>query len=307
MGNRLLVLGWHNVEGTSCFPSRPGRGSAGLHRQITALARVASVVPLEQALVDLDAGRPLPPRAVALTFDDGYADVLTIAVPMLERLELPATFFLVPGLLSREVGAWWEVLAAAFSAASAPDVRWEDRTWVLDGGRARRRSYNAVAEQLKLVDAASRADAVDALVERLEPSVSVRSTELFLDWAGARELVRRGFAIGSHTSAHAILAQETAAAQQTDLESARRRLQNELQVPVDLLAYPNGRAEDFDAVTAAAAARAGHTYSLTTIEGLHYAGGSPHAVRRCVVYPERGWNELVAAVRYAVRSPAESR
>lgn len=308
MGQRLLVLGWHNVEGTGCFPSRAGSGSAGLYRQLTALDRLANVVPLEPALADLDAGRPIPRRAVALTFDDGYADVLSIAAPMLERLRLPATFFLVPGLLSREVRAWWEALALAFATATAPRLRWNERSWVLDGAGARRRAFTTVAEQLKELDAASREAAVDVLVALAEPAGAVDRPELFLDWAGAGELVRRGFAIGSHTSAHAILARETPQAQQLDLVTARRRLQEELQVSVDVLAYPNGRARDFDAATTAAAARTGHTHSLTTIEGLHVAGGSPHAVRRCVVYPERGWSELVATVRYAaVRAPAESR
>jgi len=298
MADRLLVLGWHNVEGTRCFPSRPGRGRTGLHRQLSALARVANVVPLGRSLADLDAGRPLPPRAVALTFDDGYADVLSLAVPMLERLQLPATFFLVPGLLSREVTAWWEDLASAFATATQPELHWHENTWLLSGSSSRRRAFSAVAEQLKQLGAASRSAAVDELVVRLAPR-AVHQPDLFLDWTGGRELVRRRFAIGSHTTAHAILARETPEAQRADLATARRRLQDELEVSADVLAYPNGRAQDFDTVTTAAAAAAGHTHSLTTIEGLHCRGDSAHAVRRCVVFPERGLTDLFVTARHA--------
>ncbi|MGH8886585.1 MAG: hypothetical protein ACRDYX_15695, partial [Egibacteraceae bacterium] len=49
-GSRLLVLGYHNVNGTWCFPSRPGAGRRGLERQLRALRRVARVVALDQAL-----------------------------------------------------------------------------------------------------------------------------------------------------------------------------------------------------------------------------------------------------------------
>src|SRR5688572_9588150 len=98
-GSRLLVYAWHNVEGTYCFPNAPGRGVRQLRRQLELLRRVATVVPLEESLRALAAGDQLPPRAVALSFDDGYRDNLDLAVPLLERLDLPATFFLVPGML----------------------------------------------------------------------------------------------------------------------------------------------------------------------------------------------------------------
>jgi len=57
------------------------------------------VVSLLQTLPALRRTAPLPPRAVALTFDDGYADNLTHALPTLARFGFPATFFVVTGLM----------------------------------------------------------------------------------------------------------------------------------------------------------------------------------------------------------------
>src|SRR5262245_61991916 len=124
MSDRLLILGWHNVEGTWGFPSPPGKGTEGLRRQLEVGARVANVVALADAVGRPPPGRPLPPRAVALTFDDGYRDNLTVALPMLEALGLPATFFLVPSLLGREVVAWWERLGRAIASTPAPILEW---------------------------------------------------------------------------------------------------------------------------------------------------------------------------------------
>ena len=45
-GPRLLVLGWHNVEGTPCFPSTPGAGLRGFRDQVEWLARWTNVVPV---------------------------------------------------------------------------------------------------------------------------------------------------------------------------------------------------------------------------------------------------------------------
>src|SRR5690349_9090397 len=121
----LIVLGWHNVEGTWCFPSAPGSGTRGLERQLRTLHSLANIVRLERALSDLTEGRPLPRRAVALTFDDGYRDNLAIAGPLLAKLGLPATCFLVPHALSGQVVPWWERLAWAFAQARAKRIDWE--------------------------------------------------------------------------------------------------------------------------------------------------------------------------------------
>lgn len=198
MSDRLLVLGWHNVESRACFPSLRGAGLAGLRRQLTVLARVATVVPLFEALETLAAGRALPPRAVALTFDDGYADNLTLAAPLLTRLGLPATFFLVPGLLSRTVPPWWEIAGWAFARTSSPTIRWNGASYSLRDSRTRQQAFLAAAEMLKRRNRAARAAAVDGLVRLLAPAGDPPPPELFLDWDGARQLVRAGFEVGSH-------------------------------------------------------------------------------------------------------------
>src|SRR6478752_9624219 len=117
---RLLVLGWHNIRGTWCFPSPDRSGERGFALQVRLLKRSCNVVPLGWALGELFEGRRLPRRAVALTFDDGYADNLELAAPMLIKHSMPATFFLVPALMSRLEPCWCEMLGWAFRGGSRP-------------------------------------------------------------------------------------------------------------------------------------------------------------------------------------------
>lgn len=301
VSDRLLVLGWHNVAGTWSFPSAPGAGRRGLERQLRFLAHAGNVVRLDEALDALVAGRTLPPRAVALTFDDGYADNLTLAAPLLERLGFPATFFLVPGLLSGEVRAWWEVLGWAFGRASSTALAWEGASYAVATASQRRSAYEGVAERLKRRNREWRAAAMTDLLDRLAPAGTPPGPELFLDWSGARELARRGFAIGSHSTYHAILSEEEAAAQQADLAESRRRLEEELRTPAPLLAYPNGTRRDYDAVTIAAAAWAGHRYAVTTLDGWNRSSVPPFEIRRSVMYPERGLLDLGLTARQLIR------
>lgn len=307
MSDRLLILGWHNVEGTWCFPAPVGEGARGLARQLRAVSRWGTVVPLDDAVDRLRSGRPLPPRAVALTFDDGYRDNLTMAVPMLRSLGLPATFFLVPALLGRELAAWWELLAGAFARTQVPVLEWDDSTWNLDGER--RRAFDDVSERLKRLDQQARLAQVQEVGERLGVELDREAVnDLFLDWDDARELARAA-SVGAHSSDHAILANEPAAVQQQNLADARCRLGDELGLDVKLLAYPNGMHGDFSDDTEAAAERAGYRAAVTTVPGWNRPGTERFALRRQVMFPERGWigfkplvKPALAELRHGVRA-----
>ena len=288
MSDGLLILGWHNAQPTPFYPSSPGVAARGLWHQLKLVRAAGNVVALESAIADLAEGRPLPPRAVALTFDDGYNDNLETVVPMLRRLELPATFFLVTGLLDRAVGPWWETLAWAIASARHTAVEWRNRRLVAGRDKHAYKTMLGLAEQLKACDANERWQAIDEVIELLEPRGSKADIgELFLDWEGARRLAAEQ-SIGSHTSFHNILSAETAEAQRHDLDESRRRLESELERPVKTLAYPNGTARDYGDATLAAAEHAGYAAAVTTIEGRNRATTPRLELRRFVIDPARG-------------------
>jgi peptidoglycan/xylan/chitin deacetylase (PgdA/CDA1 family) len=290
---RLLIFAWHNVDRTWSYPCRAGAGAAGLARQLRRLQRVATVVPLGPALESLGNGRPLPPRPVAVTFDDGYRDNLELGVPILERLRVPATFFLVPGMLSAEIHPWWEVLGWAFARSRRSSVRWRGRELAIGGSRGRA-SFRWATEQLKILSRADRDRMTGELVELLGPEGRADAERLLLDWDGARELVRRGFEVGSHSSYHAILSREMESEQARDLEASRLRLEAELGVEVRLLAYPNGAKADYDQSTVHAARRAGYTHAVTVRPGWNLPSTPRLELRRVVLEPVPGFCRIGA-------------
>jgi peptidoglycan/xylan/chitin deacetylase (PgdA/CDA1 family) len=290
---RLMILAWHNVDRTWSYPCRAGAGAAGLDRQLRRLQRVATLVPLAPALEALGNGRPLPPRPVAVTFDDGYRDNLELGVPILERLGVPAIFFLVPGMLSAEVQPWWEVLGWAFARSRRSSVPWRGRQLHTGGARGRA-SYRWAAEQLKTLSRTDRDRMVEELVELLRPEGRADAERLLLDWDGARELVRRGFEVGSHSSYHAILSRELESEQACDLEASRRRLEAGLGVGVRLLAYPNGAKADYDERTVHAAVRAGYSHAVTVRPGWNLSSTPTHELRRIVLEPVPGFCRIGA-------------
>lgn len=288
----LTVACWHNVEGTWNSPSEPGLGPEGLWKQLRAISRWGTPVSLGWGLDRLARRLPLPARAVALSFDDGYADNASIAVPLLERLCLPATFFLTPALLSREMDPWWETLSWAVREARAAHVNIGGSLAPLGTDAERAQALRRLLLSMKGIPAAERETAIASLVEALEPTGSARTDEMFMDWDDARAAVARGIEVGSHTERHPILSEEDPAEQLRDLETARRRLQSELGVDAALLAYPNGGPEDVNGSAVDAAVRVGHTHGLTTTGGINTPGTDPFSIRRILITPARGTHVL---------------
>ena len=98
MNGRLSVLMYHRVLEKPDPVHDFGTPAAAFDAQMAALAEVFNVLPLEEAVALMRAGN-LPPRAVAITFDDGYRDNVELACPILRRHGLSATFFVSSGLL----------------------------------------------------------------------------------------------------------------------------------------------------------------------------------------------------------------
>jgi hypothetical protein len=185
------------------------------------------------------------------------------------------------------------LLAWGFTSSSRMTVTWGGKV-LATREKPGRRSFLWVAERLKTLNRAGLERAVTDLLELLEPTGKPREDELFLDWDGARQLVQLGFAVGSHSMYHTVLSRDTSDEQLRNLVASRAQLEAELDVPVELIAYPSGTHADYDANTIAAAKQAGHIYGLAAHAGLHTRSTSPYAVPRFVMEPSQGFAEILA-------------
>ena len=74
--------------------------------QMAFVKRAYTVVPLDVIVDAITLGTPLPPRALAVTFDDGYADNHQLGMPVLSRLGLPATVYVATGCVEDAAPFW---------------------------------------------------------------------------------------------------------------------------------------------------------------------------------------------------------
>jgi len=101
-----VVVAFHRVQ-EACDPDGLTIGTEMFERQCRFFMRHFDVIPLRDLVARLEQGRPLD-RQLAITFDDGYRDNFENAAPVLEKLGLPATFFVISQWMGSDVVPWWD-------------------------------------------------------------------------------------------------------------------------------------------------------------------------------------------------------
>lgn len=196
-----------------------------------------NVLPLDQAVLALREGR-LPARACCITFDDGYADNLHIAAPILKKHGLTATFFVASGFL--DGGQMWnDTVIEAIRGCRLPELALDGLgIFALDTSASRRRAISAVIGQIKYLPMAERL----ALTTEIARKAQVEPpTDLMMRSDEVRQLHRLGMGIGAHTITHPILARLSREEARAEMSDGRRALQDILGESVRLFAYPNGK------------------------------------------------------------------
>lgn len=276
---RLTVLIYHRVL-DRLDPYRGGDVTVpDFDWQMALLAREFNVLPLHEAVMRLAAGT-LPPRAACVTFDDGYRDNLTLAVPVLRRHRVPATFFVATDFL--DGGAMWnDCLIEAVASATERDLDLEDfglPRYALTDLTGRQRCLRALLPAVKHLEAGQRHEVVAAVVERC--GLRTRP-DLMLTTPDLKALHAAGMEIGGHTCSHPILTRLDAATAQRELADGRDRLAALIGAPVRLFAYPNGKpGEDYDARHVTMARNLGFTAAVCTAWGAAGHGDDPFQIPR---------------------------
>jgi peptidoglycan/xylan/chitin deacetylase (PgdA/CDA1 family) len=221
-------------------PMSPGEPTADWFRRLVAmLAANFQVISLQEAVRRAAAGE-LSGQTVSITFDDGYADNFTIALPILQAFGVPATFFVASGFL--DGGRMWndsiiETIRRLGDGPHEVDVPGTDH-FDLSDWDSRRRAAAAIITAWKHLPPAERQARVDALAGRVKelPGDLMLSTEQLRALAGSP-----GVTIGGHTRTHPILASLGEVQAREEIENGKSDLEDKLQCALSLFAYPNGR------------------------------------------------------------------
>jgi peptidoglycan/xylan/chitin deacetylase (PgdA/CDA1 family) len=244
---------------------------------------------------------PLRQRGFTVTVDDGYRDFYTTAFPVAQRYGIPATVFLVSDFLDGHMWLWWDALRYLLERTAVERLPEEPGPPAPAATRIAR-----LLQAVPLWPDTQRREFMAQLPERLGVALPARPTPEFepLRWDEVRAMRSHGIEFGSHTKTHPILPRiESADVLAEELRHPKRRLEEELQEPVNYFCYPNG---DWDQRIVDGVAAAGYGLAVTTEWGRNLQWKSPYLLERSPADPSwpLPYFQEVAAFGYPWRKEA---
>jgi peptidoglycan/xylan/chitin deacetylase (PgdA/CDA1 family) len=256
--------------------------STGLFDQeMRYIARHYKVVSLAQALKHL--GDNSTEQVMAVTFDDGYQDNYHNAFPILQRYGLPATIFLTTGNMDSGEPLWFERLALALKTSSREWIDVEidiPRRLPLVTEADRLRANDRIFAILRGLPDRDRRQTLNSILQQLGPANADARKNKLLTWDQVRLMQTKGIEFGGHTVTHPFISKLTREEVKAEVSGCKKRIEEELQLPVEHFAYPNGREEDFGLLNKDLIRAAGYRAAVTTIWGINDRSTDPMELRR---------------------------
>jgi peptidoglycan/xylan/chitin deacetylase (PgdA/CDA1 family) len=286
-GPGVVILMYHSVldhpeQNAHTIGVTNTHSTANFRWQMEHLARNYTPVNVSELLQFLEGRKPMPRRAVAVTFDDGYADSFEVAAPVLNSLGIRAAFYLTVDCIERGRPPWATRLRYAFSTTERD--RWADDKqgrYPLGDASQRRAAYLAACGLCAPLTGKAQEEAVHAIERELDVEPFVAKDRLMMTWDQVRKLSKAGHTIGSHTMTHPNVAYLGDDDLDFELAESKRKLDVELGAPVVHFAYPGAALEPiWTDRTLAKCKEVGYSTAVTTTSGVVRGHDNPLCLRR---------------------------
>lgn len=259
-----------------------GHATGVFRLQMELLAQRYDPVSLDDVPLFLTGEKPMPLRPVAVTFDDGYADNLEVAMPILDYFGIRAAFYLTAGCIDKGVPPWIARVRYAFRTT-------DKKYWATPGGQvcslpssaARETAFATACQFYAQLTGNAQEQAVSKLENVLETGPIPQDDCRMLTWEQVRALSARGHVVGSHTVSHPNLAQVGEKELTMELVESRQRLLQELGAPPQHFAYPNPVLSPYwTEQTVSASRQAGYKTAVIATPGLVRRNANPLCLPR---------------------------
>lgn len=238
-----------------------------------------NVIPLDAAVAQLRDGK-LPERAACITFDDGYADNYHVALPILQRHSLTATFFIATGFL--DGGRMWnDTIIESVRACKLQKLELDSLGLGSHGVATIAEKQVAIAAlipQIKYLSVEDRVTITRAIAAQAQVQPP---NDLMMTSHEVKRMHKAGMQIGAHTVNHPILARLTRDQAHLEIQRSKATLEGLLNNRVGLFAYPNGKPEeDYTAQSVDVVRELGFDAAVSTRWGSSAHGDDLLQIRR---------------------------
>jgi len=263
---RLAILTYHRVLAEPDPLLEDELDAEIFSRQMEILAKNFNVLSLDEGLSRLQAGE-LPVNSVCITFDDGYENNYSVALPILNRWRLPATIFVATDFING--GIMWNDMVVETVRQSKGDIldlsefgleKYDTRS-----DKDRKMAISSLLGHLKYLPHVKRKKKVEEIYRLV---VKEDLQDIMMNWDQIEKLSSRGIEVGAHTESHPILTSLSEQQSRTEIINSRDKLKNSTKHDIKFFAYPNGKPdEDFNETHIKILKDAGFIASVTTSFG----------------------------------------
>jgi peptidoglycan/xylan/chitin deacetylase (PgdA/CDA1 family) len=312
---RAIILAYHRITEIDSDPQLLCVAPQNFADNLRVLRQSYQTLSL-QALVERLSQDQIPHRSVVITFDDGYADNLHQAQPLLQQYSIPATVFVTSSSIDQPQEFWWDDLERLLLLPGTLPERlsltingnnyfWElgdsshysettykkYRHWhVLNPEIPTRRHeiYLALCSLLRPLSGEKRQGILQKLITWAGVNEAGRATHRTLTLSEVRELSTRGFIeVGVHCATHPVLSALSKTQQYVEIHHSKRDLESLLEQPVTSFSYPYGTRFDYTSTTVKIVRDAGFSCACSNFLDLVWQGTDRFQLPRFII---RNWS-----------------
>jgi peptidoglycan/xylan/chitin deacetylase (PgdA/CDA1 family) len=260
---RVAVVMYHRVDEPSArshlWPGLISTDPAGFTKQIEIIAARHVPISMSDLLEARRNSRPIPRRAVHVTFDDAYVDFAEHAWPTLRRYGVPVTLFVPTAYPDQsERGFWWDRLHVTLASTREPSLKVGTRRLGLESPRERQNAFTVLH---RLIRTRSHHHAMELLEGVLRQLGENPSPSGVLGWDDLRRLAEEGVTLAAHSRQHPRLDHLPHDELEGEIVGSFRDLHAQVPAAQPVFAYPGG---DYDQAAVATVGRSDIELAFTT-------------------------------------------
>lgn len=210
-------------------------------------------------------------KSLVFTFDDGYKDNYIWAMPILEKYQVPATFFISTGNIGRNREFWWDQLARIFYCSSQyqSNININGNQIILRGRDFIEEDLIRIHSLLKPMNMQKREEILDKLENIFKPTIKANADNMMMT---EKELISLDSSpyvtIGGHTNGHPSLGKQSIEMQEKEIFVSKIKLEKILGHSITTFSYPFGGREDFTMETIDLVRKAGYLKAAANYQGV---------------------------------------
>ena len=262
--NSYSVLCYHRIvpDNKFCAKSSPLSGleveKSNFEKQIIFLKQNYKILPLSELYTQIANGDNSP--NIYITFDDGYLDNVNIALPILKKYNVPATFFVVDRFLKNDDFMWWYYLWDQIKQKNYAFIN--SKKIILDNIKSKFIFFGKISKELINLNYRDQKVFIDNI---FNSKINFDYNYLIYDYQLLKQIAsEKLIEIGSHTLTHPKLSSLTESEIIKEIKISKNIIETKLNKSVDFLAYPYGGKNEINRLVMKIAKNSGYKLGLST-------------------------------------------